>query len=914
MHNHILDLNSWLVTACILLFSIQVLATHNRAGEITYIQLDELRVQATITTWTKTSSNDVDRDSLQIFWGDGNVEWLRRVNGPDGNGEELENDIKKNEYTGTHNYPGRGTYVLSMIDPNRIGGILNVSFPNSLNVPFYIQTTLTLVNPVFQGFNNSPLLLQPPIDFGCVGEVFLHNPNALDPDGDSLSYELIVPFQDSSLIVDGYQYPDRIEAGPENVLDFDEVTGTFTWTSPQRTGEYNIAIAVKEWRNGVLINTTIRDMQIFIRACENKPPELIIPDDICVVAGETIEFNVIASDPDLDQQIRLTALGGPFIQNNSPATFDAPLGYVNSPLNSTFKWETNCEHINDQYYTVIFRVVDDFLGSSGLATLAVLRIKIVGPAPENLSADRENNGIAVSWENPYTCQDLADNYFQGFTLYRKINSSQLEIDTCNPGLKQSVYEPIAFNITDIMDNRYTYLDQDIEKGFTYCYRVVAEFGRVSDAGVAFNLVEGLPSDEVCQMLSRDIPLISHVDVRSTDDSNGEIFIQWLKPDVVDLDTIENKGPYQFRLMRASDINGTQFTEITDARIQFNSFNNNVDSFYLDNNIDTRNSAYTYRVDFYVNNEFSVAFNSSPTASSIFLNAQSNDRAINLNWDEAVSWDNYTYTIYRSIPNGSFDSIGATAEQSFTDSDLINGEEYCYKIEAFGSYGISGLPEPLINYSQEVCGIPLDTMPPCPLIIEVNNICDDNPTDIAPNQLINNLSWNNPNINCENTSDAIGYRIYYSPTQGQSFSLLTEIGEINTLSYEHLQENGIAGCYAVTSYDRLDNEAEFSNIVCVDNCPEFILPNTFTPNGDGANEYFGPIRSRFIESLDIIIFNRWGGVVYKSNDPDFKWTGVDLNGKNVDDGTYYYTCRVFEQRVDGIIEQEEVLQGFIHLLR
>ena len=74
-------------------------ATHNRAGEITIEQIgdcNDLTVRATITTYTRESSFNADRDSLTIQWGDGTFEVIGRGNGPGNNGESLGNDIKKN--------------------------------------------------------------------------------------------------------------------------------------------------------------------------------------------------------------------------------------------------------------------------------------------------------------------------------------------------------------------------------------------------------------------------------------------------------------------------------------------------------------------------------------------------------------------------------------------------------------------------------------------------------------------------------------------------------------------------------------------------------------------------------------------------------------------------------------------------
>jgi hypothetical protein len=173
--------------------------THNRAGEITYEQIGDLTIRVTITTYTKTSSVPADRDTLELFWGDGSSTMVGRSNG---NGDPQPNDIKINYYIAEHTYPGRATYTLSMMDPNRVAGISNVNPPNSDGVPFYIETTFTFLNPQFQGYNSSPVLLQPPLDFACVNKRYIHNPNAYDPDGDSLSYyggsELYFPGSDRS--------------------------------------------------------------------------------------------------------------------------------------------------------------------------------------------------------------------------------------------------------------------------------------------------------------------------------------------------------------------------------------------------------------------------------------------------------------------------------------------------------------------------------------------------------------------------------------------------------------------------------------------------------------------------------------------------------------------------------------------
>lgn len=70
-------------------------------------------------------------------------------------------------------------------------------------------------------------------------------------------------------------------------------------------------------------------------------------------------------------------------------------------------------------------------------------------------------------------------------------------------------------------------------------------------------------------------------------------------------------------------------------------------------------------------------------------------------------------------------------------------------------------------------------------------------------------------------------------------------------------------------------------------PEFFAPNAFTPNGDGTNDVFriiGPVTRQF----ELVIYDRWGNEVFRSNDIEQAWTGNNSGGDYyVSDGTYSY---------------------------
>ncbi len=888
-----------------LLLPTAIYGTHNRAGEITYSQTGPLTIVATVTTYTKTSSSGADRDSLTIFWGDGTSEIFLRTNGV---GEEVPGeDIKINFYVKEHTYPGRGMYTISFQDPNRVNNIQNVNYPNSVDVPFFVQTTFTLIESQFQGPNNSVLLLQPPIDFACVGRKFIHNPNAYDPDGDSISYELIVPLEASGREVPKYFYPDELP-GANSQLDINPITGDLVWDAPNITGEFTVAIRINEYREGRLLNSVVRDMQILVLPCNDTPPIVEAVDEICVVAGTSINIPVTVTDIDTGQMVRISATGGPFELENSPAFLANQNEFQESPLRTTFTWDTKCEHISDAYYQVVFRGQDDSRqGLNGNSVLKSLRIKVVGPPPENLVTEViEENVIQLNWGKPYACENTLDDSFIGFRIYRREGTNPISLDTCENGLDGKGYEVIKFLTNEMQGDKYFYNDSTAVKGKIYCYRVLANFAQRTSTNQPFRIVESLTSEESCIQLQQDIPLLTEVSVKETSEQSGVISVAWLKPVYPDLDTIENPGPYSYVLNRSED--GVNFIAVNTTEFQFFGAEGFLRT--TDTGINTVEKQYFYRVDFYSNNEL---YSSSAIASSVFSSIVSSDQMNTITCIESVPWQNYLYTLELE-DNGATSSVASKVECEFIQDNLTNNDEVCYRIKTTGTYGLLNTPDSLINYSQIVCGIPVDTVGPCPPQLAVSNPCLDINEEPTSEEYINSLSW----IGSENIcfdGDVASYNIYYSI---DSVSLDFELIETVTIGEDyrtvHLPELGISGCYAVTAIDTLSNEGSLSNIVCMANCPIYELPNTFTPNADGANDFFIPRENRFVASVEFKVFNRWGNLIYETNDPEINWDGNTNNGEQYPEGTYYYTCSVLEQGLNEELVEVDFLNGYIQILR
>ncbi len=94
-----------------------------------------------------------------------------------------------------------------------------------------------------------------------------------------------------------------------------------------------------------------------------------------------------------------------------------------------------------------------------------------------------------------------------------------------------------------------------------------------------------------------------------------------------------------------------------------------------------------------------------------------------------------------------------------------------------------------------------------------------------------------------------------------------------------------------------------------NCkdPDVFLPNAFTPNGDSENDVLY-LRGKFVEEMNLKIYNRWGELVFESNQQNVGWDGT-YNGKPVDPAVFVYHLTV--KCVDG---QEYFKKGNVTVIR
>ncbi len=366
-------------------------ATHNVGGEITVKQTGTLEYEATIHTYTIASSIPADRDSLNICWGDGVCEWVARDTS-----YLVGNNLKYNRYPKIHTYSSQNTYTISMTDPNRIGGILNI--PISSNIPFHIETTI-VVNDLQ---NSTPIIKNPISDLAYVGQVYQHNPIAFDCDGDSLTYEFNIPLQGIGSPIPNFSLPDQIFVSLDNILEINSENGTITWSVPQQAGLYTIAIKISEFRGDNLLSTTIRDFQISVLPDFNLSPEIttnLLAEQMTLSVGDTLNFDVTGVDPS-GENLLLQCSGQPFLLNHPP-TFDAPTDFQDGPITTNFDWVITDDHVLFSPHYIVFRLEERGENSvEGLTKYKVIKVSI-NDSPTNTDDLFENLEYKI-FPNPIT--------------------------------------------------------------------------------------------------------------------------------------------------------------------------------------------------------------------------------------------------------------------------------------------------------------------------------------------------------------------------------------------------------------------------------------------------------------------------------------------------------------------------------
>ncbi len=309
-------------------------------------------------------------------------------------------------YEGIYTFPAQcNDWQLVYEQCCRNGAITTIR--NPLQEEMYIFAHL---NNTLSPCNNSPTFSNKPVPFVCMGQQFCFNHGAYDPDGDSLSYSLITPISYFGQPVNyrppynAYQPLNSIPA-----MTFDSRNGDFCIT-PQSPEVTVMAVLVNEYRNGILIGSVERDIQITVLPCLNNLPLLSgingtgsYTATIC--ADAPFCFDIFSNDPDTGQHVSISW------DHAIPAANISISGFPHA--NGTFCWTPTQTDAGGTPHCFTATVTDDacpYIGTQIFAyCLTVLNVSVdagpdqtvtcAGVATIQATGNTSFGSISYHWDN-----------------------------------------------------------------------------------------------------------------------------------------------------------------------------------------------------------------------------------------------------------------------------------------------------------------------------------------------------------------------------------------------------------------------------------------------------------------------------------------------------------------------------------
>lgn len=264
--------------------------------------------------------------------------------------------------------------------------LVNIVNPSQTSTGFY-----SFIPPTSTP-NSSPVFLDDPVPLICVGDsLFLLN-TAVDPDGDMLLYSFTTPYAGFADILNPAPLPEPVLQWPITPVVYQ---GTFSAPQPfgpggytylnavnglsiyktALTGNFVVAVEVKEYRNGTLLSSTRRDMQLISLVCpQNQAPTASFPSglNVQIAEGDTVCFDFAYTDPEMDS-VFLDAQGEPFLMT-PPATLTQQ--YANGSLvQGKVCWAPPCGSARTMPYFITYGAYDD--GCIPKTRINIMQITVV---------------------------------------------------------------------------------------------------------------------------------------------------------------------------------------------------------------------------------------------------------------------------------------------------------------------------------------------------------------------------------------------------------------------------------------------------------------------------------------------------------------------------------------------------------
>jgi len=587
--------------------------------------------------------------------------------------------------------PSQG-WIFTYENFSRSNALTNIENPSSYGITIAATMYPSPNTAINECTDSSPQFLQSPYFVTCTGSEYRYNMNAVDPDLDSMQFEFGIPYD--HFPTGNYDPPNNpipvpfesdfsfssptpgVINDPNNIeATINSATGELIFTS-FTSGNYNIKILVKSYREGMLISKVEREMQVVVLPCSstNEAPEITAPFgagsfETDIVAGDLISFDLIANDFDLlqdgsNQNVIITPSGPMFGSN-----FTSDLGCDIEPcatLNNTppieaaqtaitaFSWQTTCDHLINQFgaaadvipYDFVFKVQDNFCQVPKV-TYATVRINV------------HNSGILNAPKIKCIQTDDSDNITIFWNSISDPGGSFVEYGV------YSVQDGLIASIPDITVDNYT-------------------VNSITSANEYYLAVQS----GVCGNTKRYSDTVSNIYLSINNPGNGTALLSWNNPSANYFPEY-NTYTHIFREYPSGTL-----TLIDSVEYSVNNYKDTIDicQAFIKYQIilPTSECGFTSNK---VGDDFEDMLTPDmPTILSVGIDTLTNEMLIQ--WNQNNQNDTYGYVIYTFDSNGilyELDTIWGISNISYSYNVNLNGGPYSYSVAAFDSCSTNTVP-------------------------------------------------------------------------------------------------------------------------------------------------------------------------------------------------------------------------------
>ncbi len=770
--------------------------------------------------------------------------------------------VQKYEYSGTVTLPEKcPDWIFGYSNCCRNCAITTISFspPNCAGAPAtYVEATL---NNVIAPDNSSPVFSNLPMTFLCIGETLHYNSGAYDPDGDSLVYESIIPRSEAGTNVNytgAYSAGNPITSSP--AFSLSQNGDMMLHPTAMEVGV--MALRVNEYRNGRMIGSTVRDMQVYTISCSNALPTASGVNgsnehSITACPGQAIHFTINSDDTDNNQLVTMEwdyGISGARFSTNSAIH---PTG--------TFDWIPGLNDARMQPYTFTVSVIDNNCPNSGIQTYSY-RVLV---APLAVNTSTINATCAGSATGTSTAMVLGTapfrySWFPGGATTSAVtglhagNYTVTVTDSNGCTVTQSSHvdepDPLQLNFSHISAicigqsvmlsaqvlgglEPYTYHWNNGQQGPTQ----IVSPSQSSNYGLTVYDANGCKSrpDSISVLVRPQLQALVtgpdsicagdavHLSITASGGDGGPYTYQWSDGSTTPSVEVWPQTNTNYSVTVNDDCGTPPATAVFTINV-----NSNPDAGFLPD-----------------------AVSACPPLLVAFSNSQSGISGLKHTWnlgDGTLSEEENPQHIYK-LPG------------AYTVSHIVKNSNQCVS-----QVTIPGLIKVLSAPVSDFVSSPEVTSIHSPTIAFTNNSRNSIKQVWYFGDGLASSSLPNPEYN-------------YRDTGTYSVRLISESSD---------------GCFD-TAYGTIRIKDEFA----------IYIPNAFTPNGDGVNESFAPLAIG-TNDFEMSIYNRWGQLVFHSVDLKIGWDGKRM-GSDLPCESDVYVYTIFLRDNEG---HEHTQHGRVHLLR